>query len=67
MQGGWRGGSGVKSAQCSSRGPKFSPQHPHVGGSQLLQLQGDPTLSLASEGTCTLTHVETVRPAQNLK
>ena len=30
----WRDGSLVKSTDCSSRGPKFSSQHPH-GSSQL--------------------------------
>jgi hypothetical protein len=31
--GGWRGGSAVKSTDCSSRGPGFNSQPPH-GGSQ---------------------------------
>ena len=31
--GGWRDGSVVKSADCSSEGPKFKSQQPH-GGSQ---------------------------------
>ena len=30
---GWRDGSAVKSAGCSSRGPEFNSQQPH-GGSQ---------------------------------
>jgi hypothetical protein len=30
---GWRGGSAVKSSDCSSRGPEFNSQQPH-GGSQ---------------------------------
>jgi hypothetical protein len=33
--GGWRGGSVVKSTDCSSRGPEFNSQQPH-GGSQPL-------------------------------
>jgi hypothetical protein len=32
-RGGWRGGSVVKSTDCSSRGPEFNFQKPH-GGSQ---------------------------------
>jgi hypothetical protein len=31
---GWRDGSMVKSTNCSSKGPRFSSQHPH-GSSQL--------------------------------
>jgi hypothetical protein len=31
--GGWRDGSEVESADCSSRGPEFKSQQPH-GGSQ---------------------------------
>jgi hypothetical protein len=31
--GGWRDGSAVKSADCSSKGPEFKSQQPH-GGSQ---------------------------------
>jgi len=30
---GWRGGSVVRSTDCSSRGPEFKSQQPH-GGSQ---------------------------------
>ena len=30
---GWKDGSVVKSAECSSRGPEFNAQQPH-GGSQ---------------------------------
>jgi hypothetical protein len=30
---GWRGGSAVKSTNCSSKGPEFKSQQPH-GGSQ---------------------------------
>lgn len=30
----WRDGSAVKGADCSCRGPEFSPQNPH-GGSHL--------------------------------
>lgn len=33
---GWRGGSVVKSTNCSSRGPEFSSQQPH-GGSQTIR------------------------------
>jgi hypothetical protein len=33
IRGGWRDGSGVKSTDCSSKGPKFKSQQPH-GGSQ---------------------------------
>jgi hypothetical protein len=33
VQGGWRDGSVVKSADCSSRGPEFKSQKPY-GGSQ---------------------------------
>jgi hypothetical protein len=33
LQRGWRDGSGVKSPDCSSRGPEFNSQQPH-GGSQ---------------------------------
>jgi hypothetical protein len=28
---GWRGGSAVKSTDCSSQGPEFNSQHPHDG------------------------------------
>ena len=28
---GWRDGSAVKSTDCSSRGPEFNSQQPHVG------------------------------------
>jgi hypothetical protein len=28
---GWRGGSEVKSTDCSSRGPEFNSQQPHGG------------------------------------
>jgi len=28
---GWRDGSEVKSTDCSSRGPEFNSQKPHVG------------------------------------
>jgi len=40
MSWGWRGGSVVKSNDCSSRGPEFKSQQPH-GGSQPFAAQSD--------------------------
>jgi hypothetical protein len=42
----WRDASAVKSADCSSGGPRFNPQQPY-GSSQLsvTPAPGDPTLS----------------------
>jgi hypothetical protein len=37
---GWRGGSAVKSTDCSSRGPEFKSQQPH-GGSQPSVMRSD--------------------------
>jgi hypothetical protein len=41
--GGWRDGSAVKSANCSSGGPEFKSQHPH-GGSQPSVMRSDAPL-----------------------
>jgi hypothetical protein len=38
--GGWRDGSGVKSKDCSSKGPEFKSQQPH-GGSQPSEMRSD--------------------------
>jgi hypothetical protein len=37
---GWRDGSGVKSTDCSSRGPEFNSQQTH-GGSQPSVMRSD--------------------------
>jgi hypothetical protein len=37
---GWRDGTGVKSTDCSSRGPGFNSQQPH-GGSQASVMGSD--------------------------
>jgi hypothetical protein len=37
---GWRGGSAVKSTDCSSEGPEFKSQQPH-GGSQPSVMRSD--------------------------
>jgi hypothetical protein len=41
--GSWRGGSVVKSTDCSSKGPEFKSQEPH-GGSQPSVLRADTAL-----------------------
>lgn len=42
----WRDSSGAESIDCSSRGPKFRAQHPHVGSEPSLTLSlGHPVLS----------------------
>ena len=35
-RGGWRDGSAVKGTDCSSIGPEFNSQQPHVMGSDAL-------------------------------
>jgi hypothetical protein len=40
IHGGWRDGSVVKSADCSSEGPEFKSQQPH-GGSQPSVMKSD--------------------------
>jgi hypothetical protein len=37
---GWRGGSEIKSTDCSSEGPEFKSQQPH-GGSQPSVMRSD--------------------------
>lgn len=42
---GWRDGSGVKMASCSSRGCGFNSQHPHSGSQPSgIPVPGDPNL-----------------------
>ena len=40
FSGGWRDGSALKSAECSSEGPEFKTQQPH-GGSQPSVVESD--------------------------
>jgi hypothetical protein len=50
---GWRGGSEVKSTDCSSKGPEFNSQQPH-GGSQAYAMGSDALFWCAEDSNSVL-------------
>lgn len=60
---GWRDVSAIKSVSCSSKGPKFGPQHPYwATNSQLSVIQAPGELTQEPELRCINPSVDTHKP-----